>query len=349
MMRSRYPLLVLLILSLYWMYRLYEPFLLSIVIGALLAISTSNINRIFERHLHSPLASTILSTVLLAMVFIAPLGYFLTTFTLKLNTISPEMMEVFFTKLTLWINKVPDSLAFIKPYMSDALEELSISNLATNALAIATKVGAFSATFVKNALLIIVFYFFALYYGRHIEKFLRQVTGINDYDAMHLNFELSSVMGVVFYSIVTTAIFEGSLFGIMISLMGYNGLLFGIMYGFASLVPVVGGALMWVPFVLLELSKGNSSGAIIIALYSIIVISIIADTFIKPIIIKEINQRMIKTDTKINELIIFFAIIAGLSSFGFWGMILGPAITSFFLSVVKLFETHRWHEKASRP
>jgi predicted PurR-regulated permease PerM len=39
-----------------------------------------------------------------------------------------------------------------------------------------------------------------------------------------------------------------------------------------------------------------------------------------------------------NELVIFFSIIAGLSSFGFWGMILGPAITAFFLTILKLFE-----------
>ena len=126
---------------------------------------------------------------------------------------------------------------------------------------------------------------------------------------------------------------------ISISFMGYNGLLFGIMYGFASLIPVVGGIIMWLPFMLFEFYSGNSSNAIFIALYSIIVISIIADTFIKPLIIKEINSRLLdEDDTKINELVIFFAIIAGLATFGFWGMILGPAITAFFLTIMKLFE-----------
>ena len=151
--------------------------------------------------------------------------------------------------------------------------------------------------------------------------------------------ELSSVMSVVFYSIIANAMFQGILFGVAISFMGYNGLLFGIMYGFASLVPVVGGAIMWLPFAFYEFSSGNSSNAIFIVLYSIVVISVIADTFIKPLVIKEINLRLLKEDdAKMNELIIFFAIIAGLTTFGFWGMILGPAITAFFLTIVKLFE-----------
>jgi predicted PurR-regulated permease PerM len=133
-------------------------------------------------------------------------------------------------------------------------------------------------------------------------------------------------------------VFEGALFGIAIAFMGYNGLLFGIMYGFASLIPVVGGALMWIPFMIYELSHGHTGSAVFITLYSIIVISIIADTIIKPVIIKEINFRIVKTNAQMNELLIFFAIIAGLGAFGFWGMILGPAITAFFLALLKLIE-----------
>ena len=309
MMRSRYALLVLLVLSLYWMYKLYQPFLLSIVIGALLAISTSNINRVLELNLKTKMGATLISTFLLAVVFFAPLGYFLATFTIKLNNITPEMLNVFLIKIEGWIAQIPDSLSFVKSYINEFITTLSMKTFASDALSVATTVGKQSANFLKNAFLIIIFYFFALYYSFEIERFLRQVTGIDDVDASSLNFELSSVMGVVFYSIIVTAIFEGSLFGIMISIMGYNGLLFGIMYGFASLIPVVGGALMWVPFALFALSKGDTSSAIIISLYSVIVISIIADTFIKPIIIKEINQKMIKTDAKINELIIFLRLL----------------------------------------
>ena len=43
-------------------------------------------------------------------------------------------------------------------------------------------------------------------------------------------------------------------------------------------------------------------------------------------------------DARLDSLVIFFAIIAGLATFGFWGMILGPAITAFFLAILKVFE-----------
>jgi len=83
---------------------------------------------------------------------------------------------------------------------------------------------------------------------------------------------------------------------------------------------------------------GNTGNALLITLYSIVIISIVADTFVKPMIIKYIDINFIKSSTKINELLIFFSILAGLTAFGFWGMVLGPAITAFFMALLKLYE-----------
>ena len=233
----------------------------------------------------------------------------------------------------------PELLLFLKPYALDAMKDVDINSLTTSAIALAGKLGAFSAGFLKNAFLIVIFYFFAQYNGIYVVNFLKRIIQISVDETSMLIRELSSVMSVVFYSIIVNAMFQGILFGIAVSFMGYNGLLFGIMYGFASLIPVVGGILMWLPFMIYEFSIGDSSYAIFIAIYSIVVISVIADTFVKPLIIKEINMRLLKEDdTRMNELVIFFAIIAGLATFGFWGMILGPAITAFFLTILKLFE-----------
>ncbi len=338
-MKPQYFVAILFATSLYWMYLLYAPFLLSITIAALLAVSTSNIQEMLEKYLKSKMAAAFVSSFLLAALFFAPLGYFLATLTIRLNSINPETLIQIEHYVRNFINTPPEYMSFLKPYAVDALKDLNINSLTSNAIFLTGKVGAFSAGFLKNAFLIIIFYFFAQYNGSYIMGFLKRVVQMSVDETTILAKELSSVMSVVFYSIITTAMFEGVLFGIAISFMGYNGLLFGIMYGFASLIPVVGGVLMWLPFMIYEFAIGNSSSAIFIAVYSVVVISIIADTFIKPLIIKEINTRLLEEDdTKMNELLIFFAIIAGLATFGFWGMILGPAITAFFLTILKLFE-----------
>ncbi len=340
-MKPQYFIALLFLAASYWMYLLYEPFLISIIIAALLAISTSNIQSKLEQLTRSALVAALLSSVLLAALIFAPLGYFLTTLTLKLNTLDPAIIEKMYTTIKGWIAESPALLESFKPYLNDALEQVQISSIAAKALVIATTVGSYSAKFVKSSMFIIIFYFFAQYHGKTIYRFIKKVIQLPSQDTALLGLELSSVMNVVFYSIIATAVLEGALFGIAVSFMGYNGLLFGIMYGFASLLPVVGGVLMWLPFMIYEVALGHIGNAIFIALYSIIVISIIADTFVKPMIIKEIHIRLIKSQTKINELLIFFAIIAGLTTFGFWGMILGPAITAFFMALLKLIEQRK--------
>ncbi len=338
-MKPQYFIAILFATSLYWMYLLYAPFLLGITIAALLAVSTANIQEYFEKIFRNKLLAALISSLLLAVLFFAPLGYFLANLTIHLNSIEHELLQKIELYAKNFIEAPPEYLLFLKPYFSDAMESININTLTAQALTIAGYVGAFSAGFLKNAFLVIVFYFFAQYNGAAIVEFLKRVVQMSVDESTLLARELSSVMSVVFYSIIMNAMFQGALFGIAISFMGYNGLLFGIMYGFASLIPVVGGVLMWLPFMIYEFSIGNSSNAVFIALYSVVVISIVADTFMKPLIIKEINVRLLKEDdARMNELVIFFAIIAGLATFGFWGMILGPAITAFFLTILKLFE-----------
>jgi len=338
-MKPQYFTAILFATALYWMYLLYAPFLLLITTAALLAISTANIQEYFEDIFNNKIFAALLSSLLLSALFFAPLGYFLATLTITLNAIEPEVLQKIQNYIKILIDTPPEYLEFLKPHLVEIMKDFNTNALASNALNIAGKVGTFSAGFVKNAVLIIIFYFFAQSNGTQIIDFLKRIVRMSVEESTLLVKELSSVMGVVFYSIIATAMFEGILFGIAISYMGHNGILFGVMYGFASLVPVIGGVVMWLPFMLYEFSQGDSSNAIFIAIYSIVVISIIADTFVKPLIIKEINDIVLQDNqTKMNELVIFFAIIAGLTTFGFWGMILGPAITAFFLTILKLFE-----------
>lgn len=343
-MKPQYFISILFATAIYWMYLLYAPFILSILIAALLAVSTSSIQCYLERILHSKFLASIISSLLLAALFFAPLGYFLTTLTIQINNINPEDMIKIDLYIKEFIQNPPEYLQFLVPYIDEALKNIDTNAVTSNAIFLTGKIGAFSAGFLKNALLVIIFYFFAQYNGSYVLTFLKRVIQMSVEETELLAKELSSVMSVVFYSIITTAMFEGILFGMAVSFIGYNGLLFGIMYGFASLIPVVGGVLMWLPFMVYEFAVGNDSNAVFIAVYSIVVISIIADTFIKPLIIKAINKGLLKDDdAKMNELLIFFAIIAGLATYGFWGMILGPAITAFFLTILKLFEA-RSHE-----
>jgi len=327
------------LIAIYWVLTLYEPFLVSIAAASLLAIATANFFSYTLRYTNSNFASAVLSTFLLSLLFFAPMAYFLTKLAPFIGHLKPEIFHAMLEKARQLLEEIPSSLDFLKPIVKEAIESIDISVAAGNVLQIAGKVGALSADFIKAAILVLIFYFFANLYGRKIVIYFKNMIPMDQKNSTRLMHEVTNVMSIVFYSIITTAIFEGALFAVLALFMDYNAFLLLILYGFASLIPIIGGMLMWVPLSLYELSLGHTGNAIAIALYSVIVISVIADTFIKPVIIKYINITFIKAQTQMNEMLIFFAIIAGLSSFGFWGMIFGPAITAFFLALLNLFNT----------
>ncbi|MDD4506352.1 MAG: AI-2E family transporter, partial [Sulfurospirillaceae bacterium] len=279
-----------------------------------------------------------LSTLLMFVLFFGPIVYTITSVGGLVNNFDPQMIEKVQTYLKAIDYTLPPSLAFLQPPLTDFIEHLNIAEISKSTLTYLGFLGKNSAGFLKDMLLIIVFFFFASLNGKDLVDYTRSVMPIDDKEINLVFSEVANVMSVVFYSILISAIFQGSLFSLIGIYYGYDGLLLGIFYGFASLIPVIGGALMWIPLCSYEIAYGNTTSAIIIAVYSIVVISIIADTFIKPLIIKYINHKLVKTPTNVNELLIFFAIFAGLTTFGFWGMILGPAITTLFISLLKLYK-----------
>ncbi|MDD5052558.1 MAG: AI-2E family transporter [Sulfuricurvum sp.] len=331
--------IVLLLIATYGIYRLYESFWISITVATLLAISTHHIQMGFFSLTHSQFWASVLSTLALSILFFAPLGYFLFHLSLMLQNMDPQVLQTIDTNLRGWIAHLPPPFSRVEMRMETILSHFDTNSLSQHTLEYASQIGSFTMAFLTKTIFILIFYFVAQYNGKDIYDFFKRSAHFPQQESTLIMFEMRSSMSVVFYSILMTAVFEGALFGIAIEYLGYNGLLFGIMYGFASLIPVIGGFIMWLPFALFELSLGHTHNALFITLYTIIVISIIADTFIKPIIIKIINQKLIKPQDKINELIIFFAIIAGLGTFGFWGMIIGPAITVLFLTLMKITET----------
>jgi predicted PurR-regulated permease PerM len=242
--------------------------------------------------------------------------------------------------MKLFIQNISKELPFMKTSLNDFMSKIDVAKTVENIFSISAYLGKNSATFMIDIIMILIFFFFFTLYSSSISNFVKNLLPIRNEDSIILFNESSNVMTVVLYSILVTAIFEGLLFGIFLTFFGYDGLLFGVLYGFGSLIPVVGGVIMWLPIVIFEATTGSSTNAIIIAAYSIIVISIIADTFIKPMIIKYINKKVVKTPTNINELVIFFSIVAGLSTFGFWGMIIGPATVTFFISIMLLLKKY---------
>ena len=317
-------------------YSVYQPFLLSITVAILLSMATFNLTKRLVAWTHSAKISASISTLLLMLLLFAPIVYLATIGVSYISNLDSAGIKDTVHIVIDFIEKIPYIGEYAKQYLNDD----KITGYIENSTSYVTLAGGVGLGFMKNMFLVVVFYFFINYYGNRFFDTILELLPVSPGKGSKMIQEVSATMEVVFYSVIVTAIFEGFLFGILMSYFGFNGLFYGVVYGFASLIPIIGGIVVWAPVSLYVWTKIDSQTAILIASYSIIVISIIADTFVKPMIIDVIKTDFLKSTIQINSVVIFFSILAGMSTYGFWGMILGPAITSFLIAITKLYLDH---------
>jgi predicted PurR-regulated permease PerM len=339
-LKAAYFLIAIAVVMIFFMVELFNPFLKSICVSVLLAVATNSVTLYLENRLKSRMIATSFMTISLASLFFIPILYCIFSFANFFNQVDQQILIKNLNEMKIFVQKASSDLIILNDLLNDLTSKFDVTKTVQNILSFGAYLGKNSAKFMIDMVMILIFFFFFTLYSTSIATFMKDLLPLKKDDSIILFYESSNVMTVVLYSILITAVFEGFLFGFFISFFGYDGLLFGVLYGFASLIPVVGGIIMWLPIVIYEATTNSLTNAVVIAIYSILVISIIADTFIKPMIIKYINQKVVRTPTSINELLIFFSIVAGLSTFGFWGMIIGPAMVTFFISIMHLLKKY---------
>ena len=342
-MKAAYFLIAIAIVMIFFMVELFDPFLKSIFVSLLLVVATSTLTLYLENNLKSRFFATTIMTIGLTSLFFIPILYCIFSFADLFTKVDQTSLINNLNDMKIIVQDSLKDFIFLNDLLTQIISKFDVAKTVQDMLTFGAYLGKNSVKFMMDMIMILIFFFFFTLYSTSISTFIKELLPIKKEDSNILFYESSNVMTVVLYSILVTAIFEGFLFGIFLTYFGYDGLLFGVLYGFASLIPVIGGIIMWLPVVIFEATTNLTNAltnALIIAIYSIVVISILADTFIKPMIIKYINKKIVKTPTSINELLIFFSIVAGLSTFGFWGMIIGPAMVTFFISIMNLLKKY---------
>ncbi|EAJ0057030.1 AI-2E family transporter [Campylobacter jejuni] len=338
MQKGKFFLISFILVILFLLLYLFKGFLLVIIIASLMAVATSNINAKFLNLTkgHKFLAS-ILTTACMVLLFFAPFVYAMIELAKALKNFDINLVTQTLDYVKNYQFTLPESFNFLEPKIKEFLASIDLNSISKQILSYASSFTKSGAKFLVDMVLICVFYFFANLYGTELVIYLKSIIPIDKKELDDVLSEVGNVMAVVLYSMVIVAIFQGALFGLITMFYGYDGILMGVIFAVSSLIPAIGGALIYVPVSLYEFASNNLNSALVIFIYSVIIISFIADTLIKPLIIKWINKKLVKTPTKINELLIFLAMIAGISTFGFWGIILGPAILTFFVSTLRMY------------
>ena len=245
----------------------------------------------------------------------------------------------------LFINKLqnfnldPTQLVKSAEHIANLIEQrtgydvLDTSNI-MSAVSILPKIGqvlmgGISGLAINVAVLVLILYFM-LIGGAKMEKYVYSILPFSDENKKNVLNEINMIVTSNAIGIPLLAIIQG-----LIALLGYwifdvpSPFLFGFLTCFATIIPVVGTALVWLPLALYMTLTGDWVNAAGLTAYALIIITNV-DNLIRFILQKKM------ADT--HPLITIFGVIIGLSLFGFMGIIFGPLLISIFILCFNIFK-----------
>ena len=151
-----------------------------------------------------------------------------------------------------------------------------------------------------------------------------------DHNAEALRQRFVSVTQATFLGLAATGMVQGALVGAGFALVGLPGAAFwGVMTAIASIIPVVGGALVWIPGVLVLLVEREFGNAIILgAIGGVLVANI--DNLVRPYIYRRVSN--------VHPLVTLVGALAGLRYFGLLGVLMGPLAITYFFELLRIYD-----------
>ena len=325
---------------------LFFPFLKSFFAALLLAIVVFPLHRIVEAKIRNlrwfqPISSVVsagIVTLGLSLILFVPIALFLFHL-LNQPASSVAALKSLGSQIDTLPSHIPSFLAWLKEPL-DQLIMMGKLHKEEVITAIAGWLGSGLQTFASmlaEMAMIVVFFFFLSWYGRSIMLFILPIIPLSRTIKRAFFSDILTTTAVVFYTLGGVMIAQGLAFGIFIAFFpGYNPFVLGFMTAISAVIPVVGTALVWIPVALNEYFHGNVVNAVMIAIYSWAMMAFFIDNIVKLVILNFVNRTMSDSKRRMNEFLIFFSIVGGLATFGFWGFIFGPAIVAFAVTTLRM-------------
>lgn len=176
---------------------------------------------------------------------------------------------------------------------------------------------------------IVLTMFFFFMDGPGMLKKLMCLTPLSNKYDREIFVKFKNVSYSIMVSTFVTAIVQGFLGALAFVIVGLPAFFAGVFMALFSLVPYIGPAIIWLPTAIILLINGMIWQGIFMIIWGAVVVGL-SDNIIRAYLIKDSAQ--------VHPLFVIFAIIGGISLFGFWGIIFGPLIISLAVTVLHIYE-----------
>ncbi len=330
------------LLVLYYSYLIIKPYLLDIFMALVLFFTARPLYVLLCRGLRGmKILASFITCLILALVILIPL------FTL-MSIIANQALE-FSSQVTkgmqggeLW-PWIAAKIDVFKSYLTQLNLPLPPGeiNLEQIVKTVVTRASEFVYTnaiglikgftyFFLDLVLVLFIAFFMFLQG---DAFIGEIKKLSPLDQAHneeILRETEVTIKATLWGTVIVAFVQGILGGVGFLIFGLPQPAFwGTVMIPASVIPVVGSAIIWGPAAVYLIFAGHVGAGIGLIVWGGVVVSVI-DNILKPILMKGSGSTP--------SIFILFSILGGLTYFGMIGFILGPLILSFLLSLLRIYQ-----------
>jgi len=333
----------------------FQPFLVALLWAAVIVTATDRWHRVVLRWVGNRRgAAAALMTVLVLLLIITPFAFIAAKFVGEAHEFVvdgiPEIEKTLHERLQdpdSWLTRskawaeqtlrTPISFEFAPEFF----EEWFTGTRGSAALGVARGVLAGLFTTLASVFFLVLSLFYLYRDGPLAVHVARELIPLQPRDRELVLGELRDAVNAAVRGGLVTAIVQGTLGGIILAVLGIDGAIFwGSVMALASLIPMVGTALVWGPIAVFLVWQGSPWKATILVGYGVLVIGT-ADNLLRPILV---GQHM-----KAHSLLLFFGIIGSILLFGFKGIVLGPIVVACITATTTLFRREFKRTQAPTP
>lgn len=170
--------------------------------------------------------------------------------------------------------------------------------------------------------------FFLLLDGPRLMHQIRRFLPLREGERDLLLDKFVSVTRATLKGTLVIGVIQGALGGLAFWVLDIDGAVFwGAIMAVLSVLPLLGGALVWVPAVIILALTGHFVKALVLAAFCALIVSSV-DNVLRP--------RLVGRDTQMHDLMILFSTLGGIFMFGVLGFIIGPIIAALFQTAWEL-------------
>jgi predicted PurR-regulated permease PerM len=200
----------------------------------------------------------------------------------------------------------------------------------------------------QDTVRVVVFFFLMLYLlffflrdGQSLLDGLVRALPLGDERERHLLDRFAQVSRATIKGTLVVGAVQGAIGGIAFAILGIGApVLWGAVMALLSLVPIVGTALVWLPAAIMLLANGQVVAGIALILIGVFGIGMV-DNLLRPVLVGR--------DTQMPNYVILLSTLGGLAGFGLAGIVIGPIIAAFFITVWQMAQQELEPETPTEP